>query len=65
MILLQAISSVQAENCLVKKLPLKGETSAMKTDSFISSKAQKGNLKSPPEAKIDLSESAKRNYNQF
>lgn len=52
MILLQAIPLVEAENCLVKKLPVKGETSAMKTDSFISSKAQKGNLESPPEAKI-------------
>ncbi|KAG2323871.1 hypothetical protein Bca52824_006599 [Brassica carinata] len=52
LILLQAISSVQTEKCLVKKLPLKGETSAIKTDSFISSKAQKGNLESPPEAMI-------------
>lgn len=50
--MLQAISSVQAENCLVKKLPLKVETCAMKSDSFISSKAQKGILMRPPEAKI-------------
>ncbi|KAF8064811.1 hypothetical protein N665_1166s0023 [Sinapis alba] len=52
LILLQAIPSEQAENRLVKKLPVKGETSAMKMDSFISSKARKGNLESPPEAKI-------------
>ncbi|CAH8381205.1 unnamed protein product [Eruca vesicaria subsp. sativa] len=51
LILLQAIPLEQAGNCLVKKLPVKGETSAMKTDSSISSKAQKGNVERPPEAK--------------
>ncbi|CAH8381238.1 unnamed protein product [Eruca vesicaria subsp. sativa] len=49
LILLQSIPSVQAGNCLVKKLPVKGETSALKTDS---SHARKRNVESPPEAKI-------------
>ncbi|RID57769.1 hypothetical protein BRARA_F01121 [Brassica rapa] len=64
LILLQTIPSVQAENCLVKKLflfgynllvkrlPVIGETSAMKMDSFISSEAQKGSIDSPSESKI-------------